>query len=185
MRFHPRAGKRTGAASVELLVTLPIFLVLLVGIWEVGRLIELQQLVINSAREGGRQAASGKYTTAQIQADVLTYLTNAGLPTTDANGNPNVTVTALDITSGNVPLSPATYSGAVIPQMHHVRVTVAYPMDNARLMTAGGFNTKNYGFVGLGTFVPAGTLLNATADWYVMSDVPITVPTTIPNAPLQ
>jgi len=170
---------------VELLITVPIFFVLLVGVWEVGRLIELQQLVNNAAREGARQASSGKYTTAQVQAAVTTYLSNAGVSITDSHGNPNVTVTAVDVTAGNIALNPASYApGNVIPQNDHVRVTVAYPMDNARYLTSGGFTTKNYGVVGLGTFVPVGTMLNATSDWYVMSDVPITVPTTIPSAPL-
>jgi hypothetical protein len=178
-----RAARRGGSASVELLITLPIFFVLLVGIWEVGRLVELQQLVNNAAREGARQAAGGKCTTAQVQSAVTAYLTNSGLAVTDANGNPNVTVTPVDVTAGNIPLAPSSYSGNVLPQMDHVRVTVAFPMDNARYLPSGGFNTSNYGWVGLGTFVPAGTLLSAEADWYVMSDVPITVPTSIPSAP--
>jgi Flp pilus assembly protein TadG len=183
MRTRRTTRRRGGSAAVELLVTMPIFFILLVGIWEIGRLVELQQEVNNAAREGARQASSGKYTTAQVQAAVITYLTNAGLAVTDANGNANVTVTAVDVTAGNIPLAPASYTGNVLPQNDHVHVTVAYPMDNARYLTSGGFNTKNYGFVGFGTFVPAGTMLNAAADWCVMSDVPISVPTTIPSAP--
>jgi Flp pilus assembly protein TadG len=175
---------RRAAAAVELLFTMPVFFVLLVGIWEVGRLVELQQVVNNAAREGARQASSGKYTAAQVQQAVLAYLTNSGLPITDSNNNVNITVTAVDVTAGSIPLNPATYNGNVIPQDHHVRVTVAYPMDNSRYYTAGAFWTRDYGVLGVGTFVPAGTLLNAESDWFVMSDVPINVPTTIPNAPL-
>ena len=184
MTSHRARGRRGGAASVELLITAPIFFVLLVGVWEVGRLVELQQIVNNAAREGARQASSGKYSTAQIQGAVTTYLTNAGLPITDSNGNPNVTVTCVDVTAGNINLDPTSYTDNVIPQNHHIRVTIAYPMDNTRYMTSGGFTTQNYGFVGFGTFVPAGTNLNAQSDWFVMSDVPLTVPITIPNAPL-
>jgi Flp pilus assembly protein TadG len=167
---------RRAAAAVELLLTVPIFFVLLVGIWEVGRLVELQQLVNNAAREGARQASTGQYTAADIKATVLTYLQNAGLSTTDSSGTTNVTVTAVDLTTGGDPKGAA--------QMDHVRVTVAFPMDNARYLASGGWTTKDYGVVGFGTFVPAGTLLNASADWFVMSDVPIVVPTSIPSAPL-
>jgi Flp pilus assembly protein TadG len=167
---------RRGAAAVELLVTAPIFFVLLVGIWEVGRLVELQQLVNNAAREGARQASTGQYTAADVQSAVIAYLQNAGLPTTDSSGNPNVTVTAVDLTTAGDPKGAA--------QMDHVRVTVAYPMDNARYLMFVGWTTKDYGVVGGGTFVPAGTMLNSSADWYVMADVPVTVPTTIPSAPL-
>jgi len=177
MRTGRTRNRRRGAAAVELLVTAPIFFVLLVGIWEVGRLVELQQLINNAAREGARQASTGQYTAAEVQAAVLAYLQNAGLSTTDGTGATNVTVTAVDLTTGGDPKGAA--------QMDHVRVTVAFPMDNARYLTSGGWTTKDYGVVGFGTFVPVGTLLNASADWYAMSDVPVTVPTTIPNAPLQ
>jgi hypothetical protein len=142
----------------------------------VGRLIELQQLVNNAAREGARQASTGKCTAADVRQAVLDYLNNCGIPTTDSNGNVNVTITAIDLTTGGDPKGAA--------QMDYVRVTVAYPMDNSRYLTSDGYTTKDYGVVGFGTFVPVGTMLNASADWYVMSDVPITVPVTIPNAPL-
>lgn len=168
--------RRRGAASVELLLTTPLFLLLLVGVWEVGRLVELQQLVNNAAREGARQASTGKYTATDVRQAVLDYLNNAGLPTTDSSGATNVTVTAIDLTTGGDPQGAA--------QMDHVRVSVTFPMDNSRYLTSDGYWTRDYGVVGFGTFVPAGTMLNATADWYVMSDVPITVPITIPNAPL-
>ena len=55
----PKQIKRTGTAAVELAVCLPFLLVLILGIWEVGRMVMVQQLIANAAREGGRQAAAG------------------------------------------------------------------------------------------------------------------------------
>ena len=46
-------------AAVEFAMILPVILTLLLGIWEVGRMIEIQQILYNAAREGGRQAAYG------------------------------------------------------------------------------------------------------------------------------
>ena len=51
---------RAAAAAVELaFVVLFFFIPVLFGIWEAGRLIEVQQIVSNSAREGARLASQG------------------------------------------------------------------------------------------------------------------------------
>jgi Flp pilus assembly protein TadG len=41
---------------------LPLILSIVAGLWEVGRVVEVQQLLANAAREAGRQAATGQYT---------------------------------------------------------------------------------------------------------------------------
>lgn len=52
---------RPGVAAVETAVVLTFVLVpLLIGIWEMGRLVQVQQIVANSAREGARLAAQAK-----------------------------------------------------------------------------------------------------------------------------
>src|SRR5205085_3822900 len=55
----PRSDPRRGAATVELAVLLPLLVTLLLGIWEVGRLIDVTQVLFNGAREGGRLGAVG------------------------------------------------------------------------------------------------------------------------------
>jgi Flp pilus assembly protein TadG len=170
-----RRARRAGAAAVEFAIVAPLFVTILYGLWEVGRVVETQQLVANAAREGGRQGASGSNAQSNVQAAVLAYLTQAGLSTTDSSGNTNVTVTASMVdSSGNVLKDT---SGNPVPltagqaQMTRFRVTVTYPYANVRWSP--------------GTqFVAANTMLNATTDWYVMSDTPVSVPLTIPSAPL-
>src|SRR5271165_7038637 len=77
-----RTPRRRGAAAVELAFLMPSVLVpLMFGIWEVGRLIEVQQVVANAAREGGRAASTGQFTDSQVQQIVLNYLTAAGIST--------------------------------------------------------------------------------------------------------
>lgn len=74
-------SRRTATATVELALLLPFLLLLLVGIWELARMAEIQQLLTNAAREGARQAATGQLTNTEVKAVVTQYLANQGLPT--------------------------------------------------------------------------------------------------------
>src|SRR5436305_13070446 len=74
----PRCRDRSAIAAVEFAVLLPLILTLVVGLWEVGRLVDLQQLLTNAAREGGRQAASGERSTATVTQAVIKNRTSAG-----------------------------------------------------------------------------------------------------------
>lgn len=52
---HAREPRR-GQALVEFALVLPLFVLILVGIFDVGRLVYAYHTVNNAAREGGRQA---------------------------------------------------------------------------------------------------------------------------------
>ncbi len=83
-RQKQHAGFRTGHAragrtAVETAIVIKLLLVLLLAIFEYGRLIMMDNLIDNAAREGARlvvvnPAATVPLTTAQIQATVTTYL---------------------------------------------------------------------------------------------------------------
>jgi Flp pilus assembly protein TadG len=152
-RSHQRE-RRDGVAAVELALTLPLLVVLLLGIWEVGRMVEVQQLLVNAVREGGRQASTGVKTTAEIRDVVVRYLKRNGITTVSAN---NVTVTNLTDSS-----RPANQSN----QLDHFRVTVTIPFDSARWILLDHITSVQN--------------LTAWADWYSMRDIPITVDYTIP-----
>lgn len=119
LRLPARRAVRRAAASVELALLLPLILILLLGIWEVGRMIEMQQLLTNAAREGGRQASTGNLTNAQTAQVVRDYLVNAGVPTT------NVTVTVANVTSAGTDVSAAA-------QLDQLSVTVTLPCADVR-----------------------------------------------------
>jgi Flp pilus assembly protein TadG len=155
----PRASARTppgrrGAAAVELAVVLPLLVLVLLGIWEVGRLVEAQQLLSNAAREGGRQASTGKKTTPEVQQDVLNYLTRAGVNTTGAT----VTVTNLTDSTRSDPTAAQ--------QMDQLQVTVTLPFDNVRWA--------------LVNHVVRGSTLTGSATWYSVKDLPVNVSNVIP-----
>jgi Flp pilus assembly protein TadG len=145
---------RRGTAAVELAVVLPLLVLLLLGIWEVGRLVEAQQLLSNAAREGGRQASTGKKTTAEVQQDVLNYLAKAGVNTTGAT----VTVTNLTDSTRSDPTTAQ--------QMDQLQITVTLPFDNVRWA--------------LVNHIVSGTTLTGSATWYSMRDLPLNVSNVIP-----
>jgi Flp pilus assembly protein TadG len=141
-----RTSRRRGVAAVEFAALLPGILTLLVGIWEVGRMAEIQQIMSNAAREGGRQAASGQLTNSQVKTVVKQYLQVAGLPTT------NVTVTVTNLTSNGVDASQANYQD-------QIQITVTMPFSDV------SWSVLSYA-------TPATYQLSAQVQWMSVLDRP-------------
>lgn len=70
---------RRGAAVVEFAVVAPVFITLVFGMIEYGRMVMVQQLITNAAREGARVGVLDGATTAAVQTSVGTYLTNSSV----------------------------------------------------------------------------------------------------------
>ncbi|MDR3621802.1 MAG: TadE/TadG family type IV pilus assembly protein [Paludisphaera borealis] len=78
-RIQQARRRRRGAAVVETAVVLNVLLLMVLGIFEYGRLVMIRQLMLNAAREGARMAVVGTAsnppaTTSQIQAAATAYL---------------------------------------------------------------------------------------------------------------
>jgi len=71
--------RRRGAAATEFAIVLPVFLLLIVGILEFGRMIMVQQVLTNAAREEARLACIEGSTESAVQTAVATFLTNASV----------------------------------------------------------------------------------------------------------
>ena len=178
MRPHPRPrARRRAVAAVEFAAVLPLLLLLLVGIWELGRIIHIQLVLNGAARDGARLAAqahlvnpTGNYTqirfasgTPNIEGAIRSYLLAAGI--TDLTG----LVIELQFVegSGGGPAPGSTTADphtAVKNQRYRIRVRLPYA--NVRWTTLSLINP---------------TTLTAETYWQCLVDDPFTVNTTMPG----
>jgi Flp pilus assembly protein TadG len=114
--------QRGGTACVEFAVVLPILLTFVLGVLEIGRYVEVYQVINAAAREGARQASTGQMTNAQVINVVTGCIKAAGLPTTQ------LTVTVSDLTNPGTDVSQATI-------LDNLQVTVSIPYSNVRWIT--------------------------------------------------
>ena len=81
-----RMRSEKGAALIEAAITVPIILLISVGIFEFGRAYQTQQVLTNASREGARIAVLEGTSDADIRARVAQYVKGGGLKTlTDAD----------------------------------------------------------------------------------------------------
>ena len=79
MKSDYRSRER-GSAMVEAAITIPLLLVLMVGIFEVGRAYQTWQVLTNAAREGARFAVTPSGTSANATALIRQFMTDGQLP---------------------------------------------------------------------------------------------------------
>jgi Flp pilus assembly protein TadG len=92
-----RYRNQKGAALLEAAITVPIILLISVGIFEFGRAYQTWQVLTNAAREGARIAVLETTTDAEIRTRVNDYLKGGGLKAVGDGNIPisrNVTLTA-------------------------------------------------------------------------------------------
>lgn len=68
-----------GQSIIELAIILPVLLAIVVGIFEFGRAWNVRQVTTNAAREGARLAVIPTSTSSQVQTEVESRLSDAGL----------------------------------------------------------------------------------------------------------
>ena len=71
--------KRRGAAVVEFAIVAPVFILLVFGMIEYGRMVMVQQLLTNASREGARKAVLDGATKSEIETLVRDYLSNSSV----------------------------------------------------------------------------------------------------------
>src|SRR5215475_12276520 len=67
-------ARRRGTASVEFALCAPVLVWILFGLWEVGRITEVQEVMWNSAREAGRDASLGQEDLKTVANNLAVYL---------------------------------------------------------------------------------------------------------------
>jgi Flp pilus assembly protein TadG len=155
-----KEGRRRGVAAVEAALTLPLILTTMIGVWEMGRVIEVEQILVNAAREGARQAGTGQLTNSQVQQVVLQVL-KIGLNDTTGTMTQNAAVTVQDLTQAGVDVSNAT-------TLDTLQVSVSVPYNDVR-------------WTALVLVTNATTTLKGTVTWTSLVDV--AYPNTTPQPP--
>ena len=97
--MRTRLRNERGAALLETAITIPIILLIAVGIFEFGRAYQTSQVLTNAAREGARLAVISGSTDADITTRVRNYMQAGSLPnygTAAVTINRSVKLTAVD-----------------------------------------------------------------------------------------
>lgn len=155
-----KAKERRGAiVVVEFAVVVSFILMpLLLGIWELGRILELQQVLANAAREGGRIAAAGQSTSTQVAQVVANYINQ---------NNPNIvinpaklTITIQDLTSPGTDPSQAN-------QLDQIQVAASIPFSDVR-----------WDVTVFKPLISPSTIVTGTGVWYSLRDQTYPAPPT-------
>lgn len=97
MKMNLRSER--GTAILETALTLPLLLLVSVGIFEFGRAYQTWQVLTNAAREGARLAVINGSTDSDVVTRVRSYMTAGQLPnaaTATVTVNRNVALTGAD-----------------------------------------------------------------------------------------
>jgi Flp pilus assembly protein TadG len=89
-----RERRRRGAAIVEFAIVAPLFFMLILGIIEFGRMVMVQQIITNAAREGARVGVLSNATTSQVDSAVSNYLSAVSISGQSVSVTPDPPSTA-------------------------------------------------------------------------------------------
>jgi Flp pilus assembly protein TadG len=184
---HPPIRKlRDAAAVVEFALCLPVIFLILAGLWEVGRIVEIQQIAWNSAREASRDASTGQANLQAVASNLLLYLQSAA-PTAFGQGH------STSFISPVVTLPANTYGYTCWDNTSNIELfTVTFAdMTNTTVTDPTGMSQLDryeigvqipYATVG---WTPVAQLTGAsrlyvTMDWASMVDTPFQIPPSLP-----
>jgi Flp pilus assembly protein TadG len=137
---------------------------LLWGLWEVGRVVEVSQVLSNAAREGARWSAPGQFNYNQVNTVVTNYLRSENIPT----GNVQVGINNLgQPANAQIGSATGTYDPTQANNLDCLQVTVTVPYADVE-------------WVNIAFFTPP-TTLSATAVWASVKDLAFPSPNPPPG----
>jgi Flp pilus assembly protein TadG len=200
--YHIGSRARRGVAAVEMAMVAPLLMSLLLGLWEVGRYVMVQDVLDSAAREGARLSASGGYfassnfnsattsgetislasppstnTSFEVQRKVKLYLSAMGITTTGMT----VTVTNSTRTWTYTWTDDGTTNGSGTGSGYDP-AAAATQLDQLSVTVTLPY--KNVAYSPLSIFISQSATLSASASWLSLADIPLTVSTTIPSQPI-
>lgn len=183
-----RHSHRSAIATVELALCLPVILVLLAGLWEVGRLIEVQHVLWNSSREAARQAATGEDSLSLVASAAAIMLQKAE-PTALVPAGTILVATTTSAANGeqSVRYTRGTATGAevfTVTYRNLANSTVTDPrdasqMDKFELAISLPFQNVNWNPLAF-IHVVSSERITAKVYWYCLRDLPVTINPDLP-----
>jgi hypothetical protein len=163
--YHPLRDPRRGAAAVEFAFVAPLLFLLILGVWEIGRIIQVQQVMLSSLRHGARIASQGyivtttgeytKITRDQVLTSIKESLIGNGITNLDGA---KVEMLFLDGESTREP-----HQGKK-NERYSVRLTIPY--QNVRWTNLSLLNPQS---------------LTVEIQWQMLVDDPFTLNTNLPT----
>lgn len=194
MVCRSQLARRSGAAAVEFALVMNLVIVpLMIGVWELGRVVYVQQLVSSAAREGARLAAQGQTIN---QTGSPTQIVTVIAPASNAANQPNVKAAVFQtlVASGLTNLQWADVTVAFqfktdlspLPQPAVTAVQQPAPIGGQPWQGIKGQPFTVYvkvpydkvGWTVLGLVNP--TAIDYTVEWRMMVDDTFTVNTNLP-----
>jgi len=111
-----KQSRGRGVAAVEFALVAPVFLVMALGIIEVGRMMMVEQILVNATNLGARAATMDGSTTASVQTLMANYLTSSSISGSTQTISPDPSTassgTAITVTV-TVPSSSVSWTGSL------------------------------------------------------------------------
>jgi Flp pilus assembly protein TadG len=181
-----RRLRRRAAAAIEMAVVVPILLTIVIGVWELGRCIQVLTIMENAARDGARIAAQGTIINTTAAYTFIRFHQGspaAGSPPTPAYPADNPPYVYDAITNSLNGAGITNLTGAQITfqfvQGDTTRVAPYQGLKNERFMITVTVPYANVNWTNLTLFAP--TSLTVRVYWQMMVDDPFTVNTSLPG----
>lgn len=177
---------RRATATVEFALCLPVLVLLLFGLWEVGRIAQVSNVMRNGAREAARDASLGQDNLQAVASNLTTYLQGA-LPTAFRQGHsttlksPTITLPANTTgytcwdTTANQELFTITFSD--ITKSSVTDPTGMQKLDHYQIGIQVPYTTIGWTAV---ASITGTSRISITVDWACMVDAPFQMTPTLP-----
>jgi Flp pilus assembly protein TadG len=179
-------SRRRGTAAVEAAFCLPLIVLLMTGLWEVGRIVEVSNVMWNGAREAARDASVGQDNLQTVATNLATYLQGAE-PTAFRQGDgwalqaPTISLPANTTgytcwdTTANVELFTITFTDVTAPAVNDP--TLMSKLDHYQIGIQVPYSTV--GWTALAQ-ITGETRLSVAVDWACMKDSPFSISAYLP-----
>ena len=183
-RYRP--AQRPAVAAVELAFVLPLLLGILIGVWELGRIVHVQQLLVTAARDGARLAAQG---TIINTTGAYTFIRFE--PGSPPEANPATKTNPTDTPPYVIDAVKNTLIGAGITDLTGIQISFEFVegspgrvapfqgLKNERFKVRVSLPYDNVRWTNLSLFAP--NMLTVEVYWQMMVDDPFTLNSQLPG----